>query len=52
MVVVEKQNKRKTNKKVVVPNAAMWTPHGRCLVEVQALGKVDHRNTQWPNGDF
>lgn len=48
LVMVKKTKKQKTrvrNKKVVVPNATMQTlPHRRHLVEVQVLGKVDHRN--------
>lgn len=49
MLVMAKTNKKKseTKKKVVVPNAMMQMPlHHRhlVLVEVQVLGKADHRS--------
>lgn len=59
VMVKKKQKKNKTKseemekkkKKVVVPNATMQIPPHCChLVEVQVLGKVDHRE-QRPNGN-
>lgn len=48
LVMVKKtttKKKESETKKVVVPNTTMQTPpHRRHLVEVQVLGKVDHRN--------
>jgi len=47
LVMVKKTTKKQESetKKVVVPNVTMQTlPHRRHLVEVQVLGKVDHRN--------
>jgi len=49
LVMVKKKQQQKKREsetsKVVVPNATMQTPpHRHHLVEVQVLGKVDHRN--------